>query len=73
MGITARAVVTLYPDTLEVTNVWEFVNDFDLDAVSVGPSDAEEPEFSLSVRADKKVRACAHAHPPASPPLYFGC
>lgn len=68
LGITPRAVVTLYPDTLEVTNVWEFVNDFDLEGVTAGPSDAEEPEFTLSVRADKKVcTPCAcSCHSPCS-------
>ena len=66
LGITATAVVTLYPDTLAVTNSWDFVNDFDLESAAVGASDAEEPEFILTARGDKKVQpkhrpaACAH-------------
>ena len=53
--ITPTSVVTQYPDTLAITNVWQFTDDSDIDGSGVGPSDAEEPEFNLSARTDKRV------------------
>ena len=53
--ITPTSVVTQYPDSQAVTNTWPFVGDSDIDGVGVTAADAEEPEFVLSARTDKRV------------------
>ena len=58
--ITPTSVVTQYPDTLAITNTWQFINDSDIDGVSLGASDPEEPEFVLSARTDKRVSSSYH-------------
>ncbi|KAK9807966.1 hypothetical protein WJX73_008492 [Symbiochloris irregularis] len=64
--ITPSAVITQFPDSLAVTNTWVFVEDSDIDGISLGTSDAEEPEFILSARVEKRGKfkpqkfACKH-------------
>lgn len=53
--ITTTCITTQHPDSLITTNKWDYVSDADIDGVSVPSSSAEEQEFSLSVRQDKKV------------------
>lgn len=55
--ITPTSVITQFPDSLAVTNAFSFVEDSDIDGISLGASDAEEPEFILSARTEKKVGA----------------
>lgn len=58
--ITPTALFTQHPENLQVTNVWSFVDDPDIDGVVVGP-EAEgsgEHELVLSCRNDKKVCVC---------------
>lgn len=57
--ITTAGVTTQHPDSLTITNQWEFTGDADIDGVSASVSTAEEQEFALSVRQDKKVRSNA--------------
>ncbi|KAK9809260.1 hypothetical protein WJX72_012293 [[Myrmecia] bisecta] len=57
MCITPDAVVTQHPDSLAITNTWPFCGDSDLDGVLAGsPEFAEEQDFSLSARNDKKSK-----------------
>ena len=61
--ITPSAVVTQHPDNLAGTNTYVFTGESDLDAVSVSASDAaEDQEFALMARQDRKVRrsCCPH-------------
>lgn len=58
MCITPTAVITQHPDNLAITNTYTFVGETDIDTVSVGASEPEEQEFTLSTRSDKKVRPC---------------
>ena len=55
--ITSSCITTQYPDSLTITNKWDFTADTDIDGVSAPSSNAEEQEFVLSVRQDKKVPA----------------
>lgn len=55
--ITPHMLVTQHPDSLAITNTWSFVGEPDIDAVSVGAGDAEDQEFTLSLRQDAKARA----------------
>ena len=55
--ITANCITTQHPDSLTITNKWDFTADTDIDGVSAPLSNAEEQEFVLSVRQDKKVSA----------------
>ena len=55
--ITSNCITTQHPDSLTITNKWDFTADTDIDGVSAPPSNAEEQEFVLSVRQDKKVPA----------------
>lgn len=55
MRITPISIITQYPDTLAITNIWHFTPDSDIDAVTATPSDAEEPEFIISARTEKRV------------------
>jgi DnaJ family protein C protein 13 len=51
--ITPTAVHTQNPDkTLVLTNSYTFVDDSDLESVSIG---SDEFEFTISVRQDKRV------------------
>ena len=53
--ITTAGITTQHPDSLSITNQWEFTGDADIDGISVPASTAEEQELTLSVRQDKKV------------------
>lgn len=53
--ITSSCITTQHPDSLNITNKWDFTADTDIDGVSAPSSSAEEQEFVLSVRQDKKV------------------
>lgn len=53
--ITSSCITTQHPDSLTITNKWDFTADTDIDGVSAPSSNAEEQEFVLSVRQDKKV------------------
>ena len=53
--ITPTSVVTQYPDSLAITNTWNLTGDSDIDGITVSPSDAEEPEFAISARTDRRV------------------
>lgn len=55
MCITPSAVITQHPDNLSITNTYVFTGEPDIDGVTVGPSEPEEQEFTLSARSDKKV------------------
>lgn len=57
--ITSSCITTQHPDSLTITNKWDFTADPDIDGVSAPSSNAEEQEFVLSVRQDKKVRSSA--------------
>ncbi len=57
--ITPHMLVTQHPDSLAITNTWSFVGEPDVDAVSVGAGDAEDQEFTLSLRQDAKARAAS--------------
>lgn len=57
--ITPHMLVTQHPDSLAITNTWSFVGEPDIDAVSVGAGDAEDQEFTLSLRQDAKARAAS--------------
>ena len=56
--ITSTCITTQHPDSLTITNQWDFAADTDIDGVSAPSSTAEEQEFVLSVRQDKKVWCC---------------
>ena len=45
------------PDNLAITNTYLFIGESDIDGISAAPMDqnAEEQEFTLSARSDKKV------------------
>ena len=60
MCITPNAVITQHPDNLAITNTYLFIGESDIDGISAAPMDqsAEEQEFTLSARSDKKVQ-CA--------------
>lgn len=54
--ITPTHILTLYPDTLAVTNSWAYAGDHDLAGVEVGGEHgAEGGVFTLHFRRDKKV------------------
>ena len=53
--ITSSCITTQHPDSLTITNKWDFCADTDIDGVSAPASTAEEQEFILSVRQDKRV------------------
>ncbi len=53
--ITSSCITTQHPDSLTITNKWDFTADTDIDGVSAPSSNSEEQEFVLSVRQDKKV------------------
>lgn len=54
--ITPTHLLTLYPDTLAVTNSWAYAGDHDLAGVEVGGEHgAEGGVFTLHFRRDKKV------------------
>jgi hypothetical protein len=55
MCITPNAVITQHPDNLSITNTYSFTGEPDIDGVTVGASEAEEQEFVLSARSDRKV------------------
>ena len=55
--ITSNCITTQHPDSLTITNRWDFTADTDIDGVSAPSSNAEEQEFTLSVRQDVKVPA----------------
>ena len=57
MCITPNAVITQHPDNLTITNTFLFTGESDIDGISAAPMDqnAEEQEFTLSARSDKKV------------------
>lgn len=56
--ITPEAIVTQDPGHgMSVTNIYTFTGDSDIDAITVGPGNNDEGEFSISCRQDKKVRA----------------
>lgn len=55
--ITSNCITTQHPDSLTITNKWDFTADTDIDGVSAPSSNADEQEFVLSVRQDKKVPA----------------
>ena len=61
--ITPTSVVTQYPDTLAITNTWQIANDSDVDGISIGASDVEEPEFAISARTDRKVTVSVPTSP----------
>ena len=67
--ITSSCITTQHPDSLTITNKWDFTADTDIDGVSAPSTNAEEQEFVLSVRQDKKVSGPA---PSLSYILYFG-
>lgn len=56
--VTPNAVITQHPDNLAITNTYLFVGESDIDSISTAPVDqnAEEQEFTLSARSDKKVK-----------------
>ncbi|KAL0040215.1 hypothetical protein WJX77_000548 [Trebouxia sp. C0004] len=54
--ITSSCVTTQHPDSLTITNKWDFTADPDIDGISAPASTAEEQEFVLSVRQDKKSK-----------------
>ena len=56
MCVTPNAVITQHPDNLAITNTYAFVGESDIDAITIGASDPEEQEFTLSARSDRKVR-----------------
>lgn len=57
MCITPTAIITQHIDTLAITNTWSFVGDSDVDGITVPPlSDAEEQEFTITARQDRKAR-----------------
>ena len=58
--ITSSCITTQHPDSLTITNKWDFTADTDIDGVSAPASTAEEQEFVLSVRQDKKVGLATH-------------
>ena len=63
MCVTPNAVITQHPDNLAITNTYLFIGESDIDGISAAPIDqnAEEQEFILSARSDKKVCSlCAH-------------
>ena len=63
MCVTPNAVITQHPDNLAITNTYLFIGESDIEGISAAPMDqsAEEQEFTLSARSDKKVcRLCAH-------------
>lgn len=54
--ITQTDVLTQNPDqNFTVTNAYGFVEDADIESVSIGQGSEEEGEFTLSARQDKKV------------------
>ena len=55
MCITPNAVITQHPDNLSITNTYSFTGEPDIDGITVGASEAEEQEFVLSARSDRKV------------------
>ena len=57
MCVTPNAVITQHPDNLAITNTYLFIGESDIDGISAAPMDqnAEEQEFTLSARSDKKV------------------
>ena len=55
MCVTPTAVVTQHPDNLAITNTWSYVGESDIDGLTVGASDSEEQDFTLSARSDKRV------------------
>lgn len=54
--VTPTSLFTQHPENLQVTNVWSFVDDPDIDGVVVPPESEGEHELVLSCRNDKKVR-----------------
>ncbi|KAK9915634.1 hypothetical protein WJX75_001835 [Coccomyxa subellipsoidea] len=56
MCITPNAVITQHPDNLSITNTYSFTGEPDIDGVTVGASEAEEQEFVLSARSDRKSK-----------------
>ncbi len=60
--ITPTHLLTLYPDTLAVTNSWAYAGDHDLAGVEVGGEHgADGGVFTLHFRRDKKVGGHAGA------------
>lgn len=57
--VTPTSLFTQHPENLQVTNVWSFVDDPDIDGMVVPPEaeGSSEHELVLSCRNDKKVRA----------------
>ena len=70
MCVTPNAVITQHPDNLAITNTYLFIGESDIDGISAAPMDqnAEEQEFTLSARSDKKV-GCLCGHLLLTPPL----
>ena len=58
MCVTPNAVITQHPDNLAITNTYLFIGESDIDGIGAAPVDqnAEEQEFTLSARSDKKAR-----------------
>lgn len=58
--VTPTSLFTQHPENLQVTNIWSFVDDPDIDGVVIPPESegTGEHELVLSVRNDKKVRVC---------------
>ncbi len=79
MCITPNAVFTQHPDNLSITNTYTFTGEPDIDGVTVSASEAEEQEFTLSARSDKKVRFevhlehCVGAVFELIPPQWYAC
>ena len=74
MCVTTTCVTTQHPDSLTITNKWDFVGDTDIDGVSAPSSTSDEQEFALSVRQDKKVSGnLLHVHCllPKFPTLHY--
>ena len=65
MCVTPNAVITQHPDNLAITNTYLFIGESDIDGSSAAPVDqnAEEQEFTLSARSDKKARLLVVACP----------
>ena len=65
MCVTPNAVITQHPDNLAITNTYLFIGESDIDGISAAPVDqsAEEQEFTLSARSDKKARLLLMAGP----------
>ena len=60
--VTPTSLFTQHPENLQVTNIWSFVDDPDIDGIVVPPEAEGEHELILSCRNDKKVRADITRH-----------